>query len=110
MNFRYDRDGRPISLEQWRAYIEDLTYMRVGFTRVMVDNGAYDVSTIWIGLDSGTALGTPLIFETLVFAYSGSVVDVGVRYSRLEDAQEGHRRMVQRWQDKFPGAETVDLE
>src|SRR5262245_25131897 len=73
------------------------------------------VSTVFLGLDHQWGEGPPLVFETMVFApgryhrnrpIEGSVETsdalrkqwdgAGGRYSTWEEAEEGHRRIVER--------------
>ena len=95
----YDKEGRPLDQRSAWELLEDWDYKRVDST----DVGPYWVSTVWLGLDhrySGD--GPPLIFETMVFLKGErddeehvglQDIDV-VRYSSLEQAQEGHQTMV----------------
>jgi hypothetical protein len=64
--FYYDRDGQPITMEEWAEKFEAMEYKVVRQTRV----GNMEVSTIWLGLDHGfgfVANQPPLIFETMIF-------------------------------------------
>jgi len=95
----YGKDGEPLPQEiAWRLF-EDMEYKRVDST----DVGPYWVSTVWLGLDHRfMGDGPPLIFETMVFLkaqrddpgdHGLADIDV-VRYSTLQQAQEGHQAMV----------------
>lgn len=95
----YDKEGRPLDqMSAWQL-LEDWDYKRVDST----DVGPYWVSTVWLGLDHRFAGdGPPLIFETMVFLKGErddpehvglQDIDV-VRYSSLQQAQEGHQAMV----------------
>lgn len=90
----YDRTGGPIDLFEWARLTEDDEYRRIGHA-VVCDaadpSKAYRVSTIWIGID--TALGPPMIFETLVFGKESEQVR-GARYATEDQAREGHTAMV----------------
>ncbi len=50
------------------------------------------ISTVFLGLDHQWGVGTPLIFETLVFG--GKFDQEMDRYSTWEEAEEGHKKMV----------------
>lgn len=95
----YDKEGQPISIEEWGRLHSDPEYVRVGST----DVGPYWVSTVWLGLDHNwTMEGPPVIFETMVFSKDqrDDPNDRGlcefdvVRYSTLSEATEGHQAMV----------------
>ncbi len=74
----FDRDGQPLTIEQWCQLLTDDDYRRVAFTRV----GLHEVSTVWLGLDH--------IFETMTFPDS-QMCD---RYSTEAAARQGHEDMV----------------
>jgi len=79
----YDRDGVPISMEQWVfAMGKD---RHVGFTN-LGRNG--HVSTVWLGLNHAFGEGPPLIFETMIFG--GPLDEYQERYSTEEEARVGH--------------------
>ncbi len=95
----YDKEGQPISIEEWERLHSDMDYIRVGTT----DVGPYWVSTVWLGLDHSWMEGSPpIIFETMVFLKGQrddpedrGLADIDVvRYSTLQQAQEGHQAMV----------------
>ena len=87
----YDREGREISLRDWAKLHNVNEYVRVGSDEI----GPYWVSTVWIGINHRFLGGAPpLIYETMVFKGDESDLDC-VRYSTLDQAIEGHRRMVE---------------
>ena len=54
-------------------------------------------STVWVGLDHDVLeTGSPVIFETLIFSDDEVLDGMMERYSTLEDAKEGHERMVEK--------------
>ena len=86
--YAYDRDGNPLTLEEWSALHGDHDYRRVDQTEV---NG-YNVSTVWLGLPQGFWQGyeAPLIFETMIFK-DGDLQDLYCdRYSTEAEAIAGH--------------------
>ena len=96
----YDRNGAPMSLEDWARKIGDRDYKRVAETTTP---SGHWVSTVWFGLDHSFGDATPLIFETMVFPprkdgekRSSSELDAR-RYSTEEDAKAGHAEMVAKW-------------
>jgi hypothetical protein len=87
--FYYNRQGRPISSEQWTADFA-ATDRRVLYT----DLGRRGrVSTVWLGIDHAYD-GPPMIFETLVF--DGPLEGEMYRYSTEEEARIGHEFMLMR--------------
>ncbi|WGW12709.1 hypothetical protein LWF01_02760 [Saxibacter everestensis] len=82
----YDKQGRPITLQQW---VESTDDKRVARDKV----GFADVSTVWLGLDHNHFGGPkPIIFETMI---GGGRHNLGCwRYSTLKEAQAGHERVV----------------
>jgi hypothetical protein len=94
-DFFYDREGKPISLDEWGRLHEDKSYLRVGNT----DLGPYWVSTVWLGVDHRFGDGPPVIFETMVFTTSardegraGPEFDTR-RYATEAEALAGHEEM-----------------
>ena len=98
-----DKEGNPISTEEWSRLKDDEEYHRVGLDQV----GPYMVSTVWIGLDHQFMEGgPPLIFETMVFTTTAwnadrneedheGLLDLDcVRYSTEHEARRGHQDMV----------------
>lgn len=90
MSLYYDRQGRPVSAEEWsRLHSSGLDYLKV--RRDVV--GQYLISTVWIGLDHNfSPTGPPLIFETMIFGpdeetSGGVLID---RYTTEEEAIKGH--------------------
>lgn len=60
----YDRNNRPLSLDEYATLLRDREYKRVCSDYV----GSYWVSTVWLGLDHAFMGGPPLVFESMVFA------------------------------------------
>ena len=53
------------------------------------------ISTVFLGLDhSFSQSGPPVVFETMVFG--GYLADSEARYSTWEEAEKGHKEMVER--------------
>lgn len=85
----YDREGRPLTRMEWASRVGDYDYKRVAWT----DIGAYQVSTVWLGLNHNWSPdGPPLIFETMVFGGGNHDLDMD-RYSTLAGALAGHEQM-----------------
>lgn len=92
----YNKQGQEISIGEFSRLIEQgLDYKRVDFDKL---EGNIEVSTVWLGIDHAFRSDTPIIFETMVFRPTGeggkSEGDECERYSTLDEAHDGHRRMV----------------
>lgn len=84
---KYDKKGRPLTLDQWADLIEDLDYARI--KQDWTPNRRYFVSTVWVGL-------MPSIFETMIF---GDRLDLEtVRYNTLAEAKAGHKKLFTKYQ------------
>lgn len=99
----YDREGKPISIEEWGRLHEQYDYVRVELDHV----GPYVVSTVWLGLDYRfVGDGPPIIFETMVFTNTAWNADPGdpdpeplfdiecMRWSTEDEARRGHQELV----------------
>lgn len=107
----YDRQGKPMTMKEWSEAFGDKALKRVA--EDTLPNG-YWVSTIWLGLDHSYSGGTPIIFETMVFAHDAEKgagpegvknwgeLD-GDRYSTEAEALIGHAQMVEKWSKMKPG-------
>jgi hypothetical protein len=105
----YNRQGEPITLDEWCKLAIQVDAKRVALSAV----GPYVVSTVWLGLDHGFSLyedAPPIIFESMVFARGGWESDRDARgrkeddafmefdmerYSTEQQALDGHRAMVE---------------
>lgn len=90
-----DRNGDPISVDQWARLFGDPLYRKVARTKITdAANAAksYDISTVWLGHDQNCGRGQPVVFETLTFADDNSLVSY--YYASEAEAQEGHRATV----------------
>lgn len=86
----YDKDGKPITMMECAELFEDKEYRRVEWTELGKDEY---VSTVWLGLDHGFGEERPLIFESMAF-YDDDWRECR-RYSTLEEAKEGHQKLVE---------------
>lgn len=87
----WDRDGQPMSSDEWDARMYDLAYKHVAVTAI---NDRVHVSTVWMGIDHNFGdEGPPLIFETMVFG--GGSDNLTRRYPTLEAAEAGHEQVVE---------------
>lgn len=86
----YDRQGRPIELEEFARLMRDLSYRRVAWDAV----GDLGVSTVWLGLDHSFGIGPPLIFETMIFE-GGPLNTECRRYGSEAAALAGHREVLE---------------
>ena len=55
------------------------------------------VSTVFLGLDHNFGEGEPLLFESMVFGLDDEVQE---RYSTYDQAEEGHKKLVEEYKDK----------
>lgn len=84
----WDRDGQPISREQWVGLRESAVYHRVALT-TFGEPPLVSVSTVWIGIDYGFGeTERPLVFETMVFG--GPLDGERVRTADVHDANTAH--------------------
>ena len=91
----YNKDGNIIELEDWKNMFEDNRRIRLTY----LPNG-YRISTVWLGLDYNFGIGSPFIFETMVFK-DDSWMDLDCkRYSTEEEAIKGHKMLVKKWRKK----------
>lgn len=96
MNY-YNRDGRPITLEEFMETFEDPQYKIVERTTLKNPKGDGEdilVSTVWLGADHGFGTGLPIIFETMVFG--GNLSGYEQRYSTELEALTGHADAVKK--------------
>ena len=56
--------------------------------------GDIEISTVFLGLDHQYGEGKPLLFETMVFG--GELDQEQERYSTWEEAEEGHKIMIEK--------------
>ncbi|MCI0391651.1 MAG: hypothetical protein MOB07_23145 [Acidobacteria bacterium] len=75
------------SVLEWAVWFETAD-LRVAFDEV---NGV-EVSTIFLGLDHSGGLGTPILFETMVFG--GPRDGAQCRYRTWDHAMAGHAQIV----------------
>jgi len=99
----YDREGDPISYEEWLEKFETPGYQHIAKTEL---DGGVMVSTIWLGMNHQyNEGGPPIIFETIIF--EGEHDQEMWRYSTFEEALADHHRIVQALKDGVdPNKET----
>lgn len=87
----YDKDGSPLTLEEWGIKHSNFEYKGIGNDYV----GDYRVSTVWLGMNHAYNDEAPLIFETMVFL-KDTFDDVWCqRYSTEQEAIQGHKDLVE---------------
>lgn len=72
---------------EWAQRLQEKDYKRVALTKLPGDRS---VSTVWLGLDHSMGGDRKLIFESMLFPECEECD----RYETLEEALEGHERMV----------------
>jgi len=92
-----DAKGKPVpepDLLKWARWMETPTRM-IAKTKVNVEEGSAEVSTVFLGLDHrfGTE-GPPLVFETMVFG--GPLDQEQDRYSTKAEALAGHQALARK--------------
>jgi len=86
----FDRQGKPLTTEQWSELHSDFNY------KVVIKTDIHDcqVSTVWLGSDHGFGnLPKPIIFETMIFG--GLWNDFSERYATEEEARQSHQTIVE---------------
>lgn len=91
----YDRDGQPITSQQWGELFENYEYKNIQQTYI---NG-HRISTVWLGMNHNFfGEGSPLIFESMVFVDDDSYADLDmVRYATETEAKAGHQVLVEKY-------------
>lgn len=92
VGMHYDFEGNPIDLHTWGLLFESSARI---VEQTDLPNG-YWVSTVWMGLDHSWN-NKKLIYETMVFWKATFDAQEEARYSTLEDAVEGHKKLVEEW-------------
>jgi hypothetical protein len=87
----YDRNGDPITPQQWGVYFQDADY-KILKQDTLVLGGPVEISTVWLGIDHNfSELGPPLIFETAVFGEESTLY----RWATEEEALAEHEKLVE---------------
>ncbi len=79
-----------VPLQEWGSWFE-IANRHVAKTEY---NKEIKISTVFLGIDHSFGGLIPILFETMVFG--GSLDQEQERYSTWEDAEEGHKRMIER--------------
>ena len=90
------KNKKPIHTEDihiWGRFFEDINNRRVAMD--ILPNGK-KVSTVFLGIDHNFGEGDPHLFETMVFDKDSKDEEVE-RCSTWEQAEEMHRRMVDKY-------------
>ena len=93
MSEHYILEGhKPVTadLMTWAKWFEKAN-RHVAKTQITDD---ISVSTVFLGLDHQFGEGPPLLFETMIFG--GEFDEDMDRYETWEQAEEGHKRMVEK--------------
>lgn len=93
----YDRAGQPIEwsvFNQLHSFVSNIIVSRTKLRRVKRRRWTRcTVSTVWLGMDHGHDLDTPIIFETMIF--EGPWDGHQWRYATIDGARRGHRLIVE---------------
>ena len=98
----YDRQGDPMTMEEWGRKHADFSYKVIKQESV----SGHLVSTVWMGIDHRfTEKGAPLIFETMIFDQREDAdsfsEDYCERYSTEDAALAGHDQALAWLRDKL---------
>jgi len=88
------RGKEPVPVDdvlEWGRNLGNAENRRVAFDKI---GDEAEVSTVFLSLDHSFGHGAPLLFETLVFG--GKLDGEQDRYSTWDEAEAGHRAMVER--------------
>jgi hypothetical protein len=95
---RYAKDGRVLTLDEWRTLFDDESYRHLARDRI----GSVVVRTSWCGVDQQHEVaGAPLIFETdfredVFDGHADTLHEHGQRlYASETEALEGHRETLE---------------
>jgi len=93
----YDRQGEPMTMQQWAQRFEDEDYRHIARDVIGPDEPLdpaplITVSTFWLGLNHNWRSDEPLIYETIIIG--GEHDATGMRYATEKQARDGHRRAV----------------
>jgi hypothetical protein len=108
----YDRQGNPITEEQWSRLLHDRTYRHMAYTVVGTPREPrYAVSTLWLGLNYAMPGDPPEIFETLTFGPPGTEVECRGRWCTEAHTLAGHVAVVGELLTEIgPDAVAVDVD
>ena len=87
MDFYFDREGNPISIEEWMAKHEK-TGGSISEQILRTERGDVLVSTVFTGLNMAPLNPRPMIYETMIFG--GEHDQSQWRYSTEDEAKAGH--------------------
>ena len=85
------KETKEVGPYQWAAWFGVARNRQVALDKI---SDEVRVSTIFLGLDHQLGDGPPLLFETLVF--EGTLDGEMMRYSTWDEAETGHKEMVER--------------
>lgn len=114
MDLYFDRQGKPMTMDEWARRHADRDYMIVAQHWVR----GWMVSTVWLGIDHGHGFSKlPVIFETMVFPPGDETRDdEGImseqyqeRYSTEQAAQAGHDRALAWVREKLGDDAAMDI-
>jgi hypothetical protein len=93
----YDRQGQPMTMQQWAEKCQDENYTHIARDVIGPDEPLdpaplITVSTLWCGVNHDLRHDEPLIYETVIIG--GGYDATGMRYATEKQAREGHRRAV----------------
>ena len=91
-----DKQIIETDLMSWAEWFETAKKDRIIQQETLANGNR--VSTVFLGIDHSFGEGPPLLFETMMFPKEGyNELDMD-RYSTYEEAEEGHKRMVKKYE------------
>ena len=96
------RGKEPVAcddMHEWGRFFQNAEARRVAYDEVAPE---ITVSTVFLGLDHQYGQGPPLLFETMVFG--GPLDQEQDRYSTWDEAERGHKEMIERVQAALIGS------
>lgn len=94
-SYKGDFETYPCSIDEWAEMLKKSRTVSSDTIKGVT------VSTVFLGLDHNySGEGPPLIFETLVFG--GTLDQEMYRYSTVQQAREGHEKMLSRVRETEP--------
>jgi hypothetical protein len=100
-NMFFDRNGNPISNEEWGRLFQDPKYKIIKQEDLPDEKGR--VSTVWLGINHG-GFGPHEkreIFETMIFAPGKDYDQYQWRWSTEKEAREGHEYVVMKYTSRI---------
>lgn len=114
--FYFDREGKPLvtashGTKAWFKQMSKVERLLCDIKYKVIEQTELSwggvVSTVWLGIDYSLGISKkPIIFETALFAPSGSTeiaqIIENLRYTSIGEAREGHAYFIKKWRRPPP--------